>query len=78
MPPLVPAPTQETRITQVQRLLSALGYDPGFADGIWGPQTAAALHAFQQDAGFPVSDVISDELIAHAQSVLKDRRTSSR
>lgn len=77
-PPTTPAPTQETRVAQLQRLLAALGYDPGFADGIWGPQTAAALHAYQQDAGLPVSDVVSDELIAHVQNALKERRTSKR
>ncbi len=77
-PPPVSAPTQETRVAQLQRLLAALGYDPGIADGIWGPQTAAALHAYQQDAGLPVSDVVSDELIVHAHNALKERRTSKR
>jgi hypothetical protein len=74
-PPATPSPTQETRVVQLQRLLAALGYEPGLADGIWGPKTAAALHAYQQDTGLPVSDVVSDELIAHAQSTLKERRT---
>lgn len=77
-PPATPAPTQETRVAQLQRLLAALGYNPGFADGIWGPQTAAALHAYQQDAGLPVSDVVSDELIAHVHNALRERRTSKR
>lgn len=77
-PPATPAPTQETRVAQLQRVLAALGYDPGFADGIWGPRTAAALHAYQQDVGLPVSDVVSDELIAHANNTLKQRRTSRR
>jgi hypothetical protein len=76
LPAATPAPTPETRVAQLQRLLAALGYNPGFADGIWGPQTAAALHAYQQDAGLPVSDVVSDELIAHAQNTLKERHTS--
>lgn len=77
-PPATPVPAQETPLAQLQRLLAALGYDPGIADGIWGPKTAAALHAFQQDAGLPVSDVVSDELIAHAHDALRERRTSRR
>jgi hypothetical protein len=76
-PPLpAPAATQEARVRQLQRLLAALGYDPGIADGIWGPKTAAALHAYQQDADLPVGDAISDALIEHAESTLRERRAS--
>lgn len=75
-PPPAPAPAQETRLAQLQRLLAALGYDPGIADGFWGPRTAAAVHAYQQDAGLPVSDVVNDELIAHARNALKERGAS--
>ncbi len=34
---------------QRQRILSALGHDPGPSDGKWGPRSAAALRAFQQE-----------------------------
>ena len=77
-PPPAPPPTQETRLTELQRLLAALGYDPGIADGVWGPKTAAALHAYQQNAGLPISDVVSDELMDHVRNTLKERRTSKR
>lgn len=72
-PPPPPLPPQDTRVAQLQRLLAALGYDPGIADGLWGPKTAAAVHAYQQDAGLPVGDVVSDELIAHAKNALEQR-----
>ena len=40
---------------QVQARLKAVGLDPGPLDGTWGPQTEAALRAYQQQRGLPVS-----------------------
>lgn len=42
-------------IADVQRRLSELGYRAGPADGKLGPQTRAALRAYQEDAGLPVT-----------------------
>lgn len=36
---------------ELQRLLTAAGFDAGAADGVFGPQTRAALRAFQRVAG---------------------------
>ena len=38
-------------LTGVQARLKRLGYDPGAVDGIWGPNTEAALRAFQLAEG---------------------------
>ena len=43
------------RVAEAQRLLTALGYRPGRADGIMRPRTRAALSAFQRAAGLPVN-----------------------
>ncbi len=40
-------------IAELQSQLDALGYDPGKADGRFGPATRAALARFQGDAGLP-------------------------
>jgi membrane-bound lytic murein transglycosylase B len=37
----------------LQRRLTAAGFDAGTADGVIGPQTKAALRAFQRMAGLP-------------------------
>ena len=34
-------------VTNLQLMLDALGYNPGPIDGIYGPQTSAAVTAFQ-------------------------------
>ncbi len=35
-------------VAKAQRLLSALGYDPGKADGVLGPRTRRAIEAYQR------------------------------
>lgn len=43
--------TRGAKVEQVQKKLLALGYSPGAADGIYGPQSAAAVMEFQADRG---------------------------
>ena len=38
-------------VLEVQQALSALGYDPGEHDDVWGPDSRAACKAFQSDQG---------------------------
>ena len=40
-------------LQQAQRQLKALGFDPGSTDGSFGPQTEAALRAYQQAYRLP-------------------------
>lgn len=41
-------------IADIQRRLQALGHDPGPADGVAGPRTAAALEAMLRASGLPM------------------------
>ncbi len=41
-------------VKEIQTTLTALGYDTGTIDGIYGPHTTSALEAFQKDAGITV------------------------
>ena len=59
------------RIARIQRGLASLGYNPGPADGIFGPKTRAAIRAFQALAGLPVTGAISDDLEDSLEAVLK-------
>jgi peptidoglycan hydrolase-like protein with peptidoglycan-binding domain len=47
--PIVALPRE--RVRQMQERLAAAGFDPGPADGTVGPQTRAALRAFQEERG---------------------------
>lgn len=46
------------QVKTVQRLLNAMGYDCGEADGDFGAKTASAVKAFQQREGLTVDGVV--------------------
>lgn len=51
-------------ITAAEVALSAQGYDPGPPNGVWGKKSTAALMAYQQDWGLPVTGELNDDLVA--------------
>ncbi len=55
-------------IASAQSLLNALGYDAGQSDGQPGPRTEAAVRAFQQDRGLPVTGIIDPALIGRLEN----------
>lgn len=55
-------PPRHSEMRRVQEVLNDLGFDAGPADGLLGPQTRAALRAYQQDQGLP-ADGYPDEAI---------------
>jgi peptidoglycan hydrolase-like protein with peptidoglycan-binding domain len=44
-------------VAQLQQLLAQNGFDPGSVDGEFGPQTAAALSAFQESVGLDADEI---------------------
>lgn len=48
-------------ITDIQRHLAALGFDPGPIDGIRGPRTIAAIRAFQSSRGLLVDGIVGPQ-----------------
>ncbi|TVR09072.1 MAG: L,D-transpeptidase [Salinarimonadaceae bacterium] len=51
------------RVRETQRLLAALGHDPGPIDGLMGRMTGAAIGAFQRAHGVPETRSLSDALL---------------
>jgi N-acetylmuramoyl-L-alanine amidase len=56
-------------VADLQRRLSALGFDTGRVDGIFGQQTAAALAEFQGNTGLPVDAVLGGSTLAELRRV---------
>ena len=53
------APSADVRATQQQ--LRAAGMYDGPIDGVWGPETRAAVERFQQNRGLPVTGRVDDQ-----------------
>ena len=51
-------------VLDLQRRLSALGFDPGPLDGVWGRRTIAALTAFQRTRGLVPDAIVGPKTLA--------------
>lgn len=51
-------------VHELQSRLGRLGFDAGRVDGIFGPQTAAALTDFQRNAGLPADAICGPDTLA--------------
>lgn len=62
----VPAATATTirPVPDVQRALTAQGFDSGTPDGFWGKKSVTALRSFQKSRGLPETGVIDDAALA--------------
>ena len=67
--PALPSPPPPDAIQEAQGLLSALGYQPGPADGIWGRRSAEAYRSFLRDAGLPASDALTPQALLAMRSI---------
>jgi TPR repeat protein len=54
-------------ITDLQWQLALHGYDPGPADGSFGPRTRNAISTYQADAGLPIDGVATRDLLDRLQ-----------
>lgn len=63
-------PNETAIVRGIQRELRSHGYDAGSVDGIAGPQTHAAIRAYQRDAGLDVDGAATRRLLDHLHFAL--------
>jgi len=74
LPPMTAQPPADDRplalaeVESLQNLLNGLGHDAGVADGLVGPQTRAAIRAFQIAAGLPADGYPTPSLIERVRT----------
>ena len=80
--PQAPAPSPQAgpppprAIKEAQDLMAALGYEPGPADGRWGPRTGEAYAAFLRDAGLPPGNVLTPDALRAMRAADKGRTSA--
>jgi peptidoglycan hydrolase-like protein with peptidoglycan-binding domain len=72
----VRSPEGERVVHTIQQSLSTLGFPPGRVDGRFGEETAAAIRAFEQDQGLPVTGRVSAVLFNRLAAVMGARAAS--
>ncbi|WP_420910338.1 S41 family peptidase [Neobacillus muris] len=62
-----------TEIQTAQKMLKALGYDPGREDGFFDETTKAAVVAFQTDNGLPADGVLKGDSTMKLMELLREK-----
>lgn len=57
-------------VAELQRRLSALGFDTGRVDGIFGSHTAAAVAEFQHNMGLPADGIVGSSTVLELSRVM--------
>jgi len=60
--------TSRELVREAQSLLLQLGYNPGVADGFWGPKTGAAYRLFLEDHKLPIVDVLTESNLSEMRN----------
>ena len=75
--PAQPQPVQQwSQLTRdVQSALTALGYQPGPADGLSGARTRSAIQSFQRDVGLAADGQVTEALLERLRLETASRRS---
>lgn len=65
------APSEPMSVSEMQRILIGLGYQPGPPDGTSGKRTTDALRKFQQANKLPASGILDSETISRLRGAKK-------
>jgi len=69
--------TRGDDVADLQRRLGSLGFDPGYVDGIFGPDTVTAVRSFQTNSGLPSDGIVGPDTV-NAFARLAGRRAGEK
>lgn len=69
---------KSARVARLQTALAAAGFSPGKADGLYGPETRAAVIAFQKARRLEPDGIVGPKTAAVLNATLSERRTDLR
>ena len=69
-----PPSSRRQLIREIQMYLTALGYEPGPIDGLYGPKTTRAIEAFERDRGMTAKGEVTIELWRKARREVESGR----
>ncbi|UWG97951.1 peptidoglycan-binding protein [Dehalobacter sp. DCM] len=73
-PVLLKVGSRGPEVATIQSALRELGYGPSLADGVFGPETRAAVISFQKDYGLKQDGVAGPQTFTVLDQVLRYRR----
>lgn len=65
------------QVREAQELLTSLGYNPGPADGLWGPRTREAYQYFLKVSGLPVTDMLTLQTLQSLRDTVSSEKTEA-
>lgn len=64
-------------VRDVQQRLNQLGFDAGYVDGVYGPDTAAAVREFELNAGLRVDGIVGNEVVSSLRRLHRQHQSAS-
>ena len=64
-------------VTEIQRQLGQIGYNPGPVDGMMGRKTRSAIRSYQRKSGLSIDGEPSAQLLAHLEQTLASSQPAS-
>ncbi|MEM9248101.1 MAG: caspase family protein [Pseudomonadota bacterium] len=75
--PALDLPLDRDGTFELQERLSAMGYDAGRPDGVYGPRTERAIRAFESDQGLIAIGAATQRVLVRARATLSDAQLAA-
>ncbi|HEX2027657.1 MAG TPA: N-acetylmuramoyl-L-alanine amidase [Nitriliruptorales bacterium] len=64
-------------VRELQQRLNRLGFDAGYVDGVFGPQTSEAVRDFQLNVGLRVDSIVGHQVVAAVRRLHRQHQSAA-